>query len=674
MATDYVDHITPAALEEQNPGGNFSAEDDGNTPAYENGAAANAQFVYKGAESGCEFVLTNVISNGDWWCLASYSSGTDKPGRCYTTNSDLYIKQIKITFDYAPSYFGFYMSKNEVLNPDNYYYGTYQNIDNEDGSDAVLVWEATGQYKYVWMSSNGEKIKDYEITWTDEAPQVAAPTPTFNCGDDTYVPGTNVNVYTSNYSCYLHVDVYVNDVLQENLSKDYEASYCTIELPGKTGDKVRLEAYAYGEDFLQSATATWEAELSMPFAPRPELEEYSYNVVPGQELTLVCSLEGATVSYQCSITDWDNEDNNWESEKVEDVVPPVKIIVPETAPINSQYCITATSKAEGYQESKVTEIYKQVISPVLSAPNFSLSNGDEVKAGTEMTIYKPDNASEVHYIVNGGEEQVSDSYYIYVTINEDTEITAWATGEAPFIDSEKVTLTITVEVLSENTDALTPMFFTDVASDYMEYNQKTYEATSEKSDVSYVYDGGMYTYQGENCFYINTNGMVSAMLYNTTASENPYKRIKVDSPYGWSGMHFLFSKDTPFTEVTTEMLYYDYKNEATPGFFVNDNDPIANYGQWIDMQSEETAQKMGITVDDLKELRYFIMYRFSSPYYVSRLLVEYDSATGVEGITSENMEEGAIYNLNGIRMLGNDLTPGVYVRKGEGKVSKFIVK
>lgn len=596
-----ADHITPANLKAQNPEGKF------NPTGFYDHENANDVLNYKG-ESGADYYLSEVISDGTNYWLNDWNYPNPK-GECYNTSAPGYIKSIKFDFDYTPNNITFYVSANPITS-DNKYQATQVQIYQQGGVIPEYVPDVV--CKYFYMDVAQERYSDICVTWTSEAPLIAVKTPEINCWADPVTPGSNVNISTETQNATLHLSVYVNDVLNEELSKDVEGSSTSFEMPGKAGDVVKVEVYATADEMVQSETATATYTLEMPLAATPQLEEgwLSY-VIPGQQLTIKSETEGAQITYKMSVSDWNNAENNWEGEEVT-APSPVTVTVPEQAKPGTTFVLVATAMAEGYQQSYQMQQYVNAISSKLDVPTFSLEDGTEVRSGTELRISRPDHATGIRYTINGGEEKTCEDWALYYNVTEDVTITAWAYGEAPFEESEKVTCSYKIEKFELWHNVIVPESFTTSNDDLNNYNKNLYQYTDENTNVNYVYDGGLYPSNGSNCFYMATEGSI---LYNTTPGE--LKRIKVDGANNWSSVYIVFSDEAPVTEITTEMADYDY---AGPRLRVGaSGETVAAYGEWIDLKALGTVGGL-----DLSKAKYFAIYRFGQNNYVSRVVVEYD--------------------------------------------------
>lgn len=655
------DNITPANLKAQNPDANFSAT------GYTDHAAVNATMAYTGT-SGAEYTFDQVIANDDIWTLDwNYP---DPQGYMYNTKDGGYISSVKFDLNYVEDV-NFFVSDKPLTNA-NKYDGVQVTLQPENG--VLPEWKADGIYKYFYLNSAQRQIKDLNIVWSDQEPELSVKTPTINCYASRTIPGSTVNVSTLTAEATLHVDVYVNDVKHEGTeeaptSTVVNASNYSFALPGKAGDTVKVTAYASKEGYTDSEEATQTYTLVLPQTAQPYLQDSPWEVVPGQQVTLVCETEGADISYQYGLIDENDNNNDWYSQQLIGKSP-VSITVPETAKPEMSFFVRASALADGYDESNMFETNIKVMSNVLEAPTFNIESGKEVIPGTKVSISRTNNSTTLHYIINKGEEQTTTEYYVQVPINEDMTIEAWVSGDAPYKDSEKVTATYTIEKLGENTDAIYPTMFSDNITDdsyaYSEYAP----AKGATTGFEYVYNGGMRNYFDANCFYLDSSsdGGARSILYNKEGRK--ILRIKFDTSYPYGGCYVQFSSEAPITEVTAAMEDYDYV-EGRLRISDDENAGYYKFGDWIDLSEAAAEYEDPI----FKDAKYFAVYHYGQNSYVSRVVVEYEADD--KGIDSITVFDGvdAIYDINGVKMNPDmRLAPGIYIRIVDGKAEKFVVK
>lgn len=660
------DHITAANLKAQNPDGNFSAT------GYQDFEALNATMSYTG-ESGAVYEFTDLISNGSWWTLG-WNWPAD-PGKMYTKTSGGYIRSIKFDMDWTPSSMAFYVAEGEIDPASPWAALNAKEVRLNKEGDALPEWVADGHYKYFCLTTAEERTNDLTIVWSEEAPVLPCKAPSISCWESRYTPGAEVHVFNQTAGSTMHIEVYLNDVLDTELSKETTEDY-TFALPGKAGDVVTVKAYASKEGYTDSDPVSENFVLVQPQVSFINITP-EYGLVPGMEMTLSTSTEGAIIAYNYTIYKTRDEayqptEPVFESgDLTGEPGQPVTFTIPEENITEGMiFRLDATASCEGYDPSQ-RRMEQELGSNVLPAPTFDPESGAELQAGKTVTMRKQGNATQMHYTVNGGEEQVTDEWSVTFTVTEPLTIEAWQTGEAPYKDSEKVTATYTVEVLGENVDAIYPSLFTDNTS---ESSYKVYEPyKSEKTGISYKYDGGMWPNMDTDCFYFaaNSDNDLYSIMYNVdNAKDRAIKRIKLESPNSWSAAYILFSADAPATEVTlnSDINNYDYEGSRLR---VNTDDSKFKFGEWIDLTSLDPYDYG----EGFQDAKYFTIWRFGQQCYISRVLVEYAADTsGIEAIDAENTTE-AIYDLNGVKVSNlKNATPGVYIRIVDGKARKVMVK
>lgn len=630
---DEGDHIDIAGLVAQNPDGKYDAN------GY-NIADSNAELSYTGA-SGAQYTLTNVCGNAEqgWWSLVQDDTWSDpvvEGGKLFNTTSAGYLKTVKFKSQlFPPDYYQIFVANEPITKENRWDVG--ESVYLEKGSS--YTWNANSAYKYIYVAAQGEYIKDLEIVWQEEAPVEVCMPPYFNLWEDP-VPGVAVQIGTDTKNADFDIKVYVNGELDDEASKVTTdgGSYASVPLPGVAGDVVKLVARTIKDGCEDSAESEIEYTLVMPKASMPESEYLSY-VVPGSKFSLSSATENATITYRLELIDYSDSGNGWTGEDVT-VASPAEITVPADAVAGTTFHIQAWANAEGYRRSDRYERYIDVVSPKLDAPVFSIASG-EVRAGTVVTITRCDRASSLGYTVNGGEIETAD-YSAQVVIDKDTEIVAWSIGVEPFINSDNVTAVYTLEVIGSNTDELVPAFF---GAEEANYDVQELQETSAKTGVVYNYRGSFAnSYDGELCFYMQ-DADHSCILYNSTTDGHPVSRVKIDGGNSWCSMYLLFSKDAPVTEVTQEMLDPDgYEGRLLVGRGSEYMPAFKGFGTWIDLSDPETAEALGMTAEELAEMKYVSIYSFGQNNSVSRVLVEYVEETIVLDAPEFSIESGSKVN------------------------------
>lgn len=669
VTVEVSDHINVANLQAQNPDMNVSAE------SYMDADKATPELKYTG-ESGAEYKLTDVISNGTWYC--NHWPYPDPMGEFTVTKDAGYIKSIKFDMDYVPSYFSFAVS-NEPITNENKYSENVKTVTLQKTNGAIPEWVADGLYKYFFVTVAQERYTDVIVTWSTAAPEITCKVPTVYSYDSPMVPGSTVYI-SSEPGCTTHVNVTVNGETDAELSKDYTESMIQFKAPGKTGDLLKVEAYCSQEGAKDSETASMEWTLEMPSAATPNVTEYIWEALIGQQIVITDETEGATITAQLTQLDTENPDNNKAYEPVTGASP-LTITVPEDAVLDGMMMLTAYAEAEGYNKSSQMEIYFTVVSDVLSVPTFSLEDGSEVEKGTKVNVSGSNHATAIRYTINGGEEKVSDGTNLEITIDDDMTIVAWCIGDEPWKPSEKVTAKYTVEVITDMMDEIVPTVFTTDEADLNSQEIKTYKGSVNGHE--YVYNGGFYHYDNwgvdRNTFYYYPE---ETILYNTTAFENGIKAVKVGDISNYTAVYVMLS-DEPITEITSAMTEWEFTDtEHQVRLRIGGNTEVNGaYDEWVNMSDfinnplfvkDEDADTEKMTFVP----KYMAMYRFGSQSnYVTRLVIEKEGEPmSVDGINAED-GESMLFDVNGIRILDEDnLAPGIYIRKTGKSVGKFVVK
>jgi lipoprotein len=176
--------------------------------------------------------------------------------------------------------------------------------------------------------------------------------------------------------------------------------------------------------------------------------------VPEGTVTLTAPTEGSTLTYSWGV-DAESDVATATGTTVEGAASPATITIPADAEVGKTFWVRATAKLDGYADSEELNYTHVLGSNVLAAPTFNHPSG-EIEKGTWLYIERPNNATTIHYTVNGGEEQTSTDYSVGMTIDENTTIVAYATGNAPFKESEKVTYSYTVVTPTVDTPTIWP--------------------------------------------------------------------------------------------------------------------------------------------------------------------------------------------------------------------------
>lgn len=402
-------------------------------------------------------------------------------------------------------------------------------------------------------------------------------------------------------------------------------------------ENTTIVAYATGDaPFKESEKVTYSYTVVTPKTPIPTLYPTT-GILPGSTLYLNAEGEEDTLTYSWGIKNGDevvSESGEQTAQEYADINVPADIEIGYTL------WVKATATREGYDPSEPLDFTYTFEAVKLDAPTFSLPTSDDLMPGTEVTITMPSHATTLHYTLNDGEEQTSDTN-VTLTIKENTEVKAWATGTGVFTQSDEATASY--KVLGKNVDVLVPTMWSDFTAGAYQFAEHG-TATSSKtgSEIEYVFNGGYDIVDGVNTFYFND--YYTSILYNKTGKK--ILRIKLETPLAKT-VYMYLSDVAPVTV---------YNSSPTFGFY-----DASDYGVWKDAQEAKSgAQYFGI---------------WGSVGQVSRILIEYeDTSVGVEGIASEN-GEAMYFDLNGAKVNSlENAVPGVYVRVANGKATKVLVK
>lgn len=712
-----ADVIDAAGLIAQNPGVTLSDPQPlGST--YDEDYIYGNDLTYT-AESGLTYDLVNIALTEDYfrfWYNADLSS-------CLNGGStDQWLESITIKcYNIERSQdVRIFASENEF---------DYTSWDGRDGADfqykeycypnskGEVVVKVNVPCRFFAMTVSQGNVESITVNWTDVKPVPTVENPVFECWDNPVEVGSRLDIKTSTTGATIHASVYINDVLAAEQPEPYvlanEWDSMSVTLPGKAGDVVKVEAYASKENWENSETTTWTSEpLAMAPAPRPNLVKVGSDsnwisyVIGGEQVEIQVNtndenwnpvpVEGAKVKYSYGWIDYDDSDNSYETETVE-ADAPVIITVPEDAPVGLTFIVNAVAVVEGYRESEKMSNYIQIISNVLDTPTFSLEDGATVKAGGSLTINRPNNASEIHYTVNGGEEQVSDQWSVTIPVTEEITVEAWATGDAPFKPSDKVTVTVAPEKFEDWQDVITVSTFGVNEDNHLDTSFTMHKSvlTNANTGVQYEYKGGFYNRWVDSdyvdMFYFDSNNwQVFPFLRNTIpgveSTSNkpvPVKTVQIDS-YEDRGFYLFLSNE--MIELTEEMTVYGYEGTdvlrlTVAGGYNMGYDYPDNFGlkPGVMINLDEFQKENGDDEHVYNDKLYFTIapVQASQSYYLERAIVGYNNnvTTGIGSVAADSLNGlDAIYNLNGVKVSADNLKPGVYVRVVDGKATKVVVK
>lgn len=214
----------------------------------------------------------------------------------------------------------------------------------------------------------------------------------------------------------------------------------------------RLICTASASAYLNSISFTW-VENKVPKCDMPTISANAY--VPEGTVTLTAPTEGSTLTYSWGV-DAEADVATATGTTVENAASPATITIPADAEVGKTFWVRATAKLDGYTDSEELSFSQVLGSNVLAAPRFSQPSGN-VDKGSWLYIERPRYATTIHYTTDGGATyETSTDYSVGMIINENMTITAYATGDAPFKESEKVTYNYTVVTPTVDTPTIWP--------------------------------------------------------------------------------------------------------------------------------------------------------------------------------------------------------------------------
>jgi len=582
-----------------------------------------------------------------------------------------------------------------------------------DFGSKTIKFEIDEPAQYLYIFSMYTWNYDYTIEWTDEKPIATVATPTIECWADPLVPGSSVEVNTATIGATIDVKVAINgedDGETRTFTKEYDYLPAgNFNLPGKPGDVVTVTAVATKADWNDSEMATETYTIANPLCPNVLInnsENVSYfvsgkpiklSVAEKNEKDEYVDIAGAKITYKWTWNKWD-DNTNGSSDGETTVDAPYDFTLPADIPVGAYLSFTFKQEAPGYSPS---ESYGngEIVSQKIEVPTLNASSYTDVEKGTAMALNKPRFADKLYYIVNDGEEQMTENNYEF-TVEEDMTIEAWATGEG-FDPSDKVTYEITVEKLDKNIDVLRPL-----DNEQSESTQTYFDGEEHNGANKYLFNGGFWKdwNTGRHTFYHNNSYTNCDFLANLTAGEYVITGIRIDSP-GNGACAAVYLADEPLATVDdegnvsraegVETNIPNYSVEGRPGYFVicasdySNLDPtlavrVGDFNEWIDMEDAQGKQlAAGFVTEDQTELsfenhKYFLIRPWgANGLDVYRYLIRYSSdpiGTGSINAVLDTEAEAVYYNLNGMRVDGRNLAPGLYIRVTPASTSKILVK
>ncbi len=284
------------------------------------------------------------------------------------------------------------------------------------GSEGAWTFYDASTSTYLAYTSTATSGANYLHTATDASAQTAQWTIAIaedgtatiaNCNKTTRTIRYNSNSNSERFACYL------------NSSQNAVALYVLNSSSDSSDD-------------------TDEPEATAPNAPTFSIESGT-TVVPGTEVTISTTTEGATIVYTV---------NDGETQQA---------TTSATVAITEATTITAYATSNNLTSETATATYTVYVAP--DAPTFSVESG-AVASGTEVTIATATEGATVVYTINDGEAQQATTS-VTLTITEASTITAYATANT--LNSATATATYTIQA-AEEADASSSNVYTLVTS------------------------------------------------------------------------------------------------------------------------------------------------------------------------------------------------------------------
>lgn len=577
--------------------------------------------------------------------------------------SGLFVKQIKVTYvddDYNNSYTNGYFQQAAFS------FGSYGNIQttgsefvscNYDNKVATIVPMGGFTFGAVKLAED-QLVSKIEITWSTEAPVPDVVTPRMNISQaiEGLTPaGSIVNIYCDTPGVTFHYMVTKNgETVQSGEGQlsnpDYYWTAYTFALEGNLDDELVISAYCSKEGWNNSETVSLTATITLPGLRALQMNGWGFEPVIGNVLSLINpnrNSEGeniGTIHYTV---------NGGEEQTTTDGNLEITLI----GNVGDSFTFSGYITEEGYVTSQTTNWDYVLQTNELNAPVFSLKSG-EVRNGAVVSISAQDayKGAGFRYRINGGEwTESTDIWNTTITVTEDCTIEAQTiaqtTGEYSFyVDSAITTATYTIEQLTENEIEV-------VASDYgqMSWTSKTVAC----NNVDFFYYGNTTEDSQTEVTYFNMYNLWFC-LGNTSPVTGGIQAVKLDWISSGSNARVYFcneevasgywnGKKTPDQESIDNMLELSYAE---------------NNGQWVYLNGTANAGKPYILI---------INDGTSGILSLSRVVVSTNSSVGVQTVDAAKKLDG-IFNMNGMAVDSERLTPGLYIVVKEGNVSKILVK
>lgn len=285
----------------------------------------------------------------------------------------------------------------------------------------------------------------------------------------------------------------------------------------------------------------------------------------------------------------------------------------------------------------------------VETPVFSIESG-EVEADTTVSITCPTEGASIYFTTeNETPTEYSELYTKPLSITDNITIRAIAVKDG-MLPSEVVTASYSIKVAGSETATFN---FTDFTTLTPAYDPTDFEAM--ETDMSNHY----YNVDGVN--FTNNNVSLVAQRFdegsNTTASRL-YVRASDMQLRIYKGSELIITSPDK-----SKLLKITIDHMSTDLIPLLDGE-VGNYadGIWT-ADSRDTRSVMFLIPSDGKNVQ------------INKVTVSYlPESSAIEEITSDSDAPVEYFNLQGIRVAADNLTPGIYVRRQGSEVTKILIK
>lgn len=549
-----------------------------------------------------------------------------------------------------------YFSENTPLTHTNFYSaGTYAYNDSED----VIIPEKAARYFYVdgspWLTFN-----EIQVEWGDEPVVGIVKNPIiYTNSRDEITSGTIVSIECPTQNATLHITVKSSDGTEINTDKKGIYKYT---ITGEEGTVWTFSVYATKDGLVDSENITQTFTIELPslknLVVNCPIDSQGETIMLGGDIVLTNPNSVGTINYTI---------NNASTVTTSDKTVTVKA----EGKLGDKFKMEAWISAEGYKTSPIYSIDAVLTSKVALDPPTISPDGGTIVAGTQVVIIGDERGEGISYSING-EPWVNEELYfekkLSLSITEECtlEVRSWAgdDNESSFSDSKIISADFSIERLSSNELAITPTLL-DAGQRMKSY----YESTDfgEIEYKGYVIDGSMYfndAYEGPS--YITK---MNEYLRNTSATQ-VIGAIRADLTAGGVAVYLSYEP----IEVESDCFSNRKNNFVAIGDISNlfiSPSVKGRSGEWIELYD----------IPGYNNHKYFFVRGLDNNFdgttegqMMTSFLVRYGEKTSIDSIEVTTEEDAHYYNLNGIEVSSESLTPGLYIRKIGSKSEKIIIK